>query len=78
MKLDRQFLYAFFLTLSACTTANHAFQSVIIEQGVDMQKFKADRSACEQLVTEKPSNLESTNSLRFRECLINKGYRLMS
>ncbi|WP_333845767.1 hypothetical protein [Limnohabitans sp.] len=43
-----------------------------------MQKFEKDRSDCEQSVKNAPSNMESTNSIRFKECLVKKGYKLMS
>ncbi len=78
MKIFVKYLPFCFLVLSACSTVSEPYHPVILEQGVDMQKFRVDRNTCERAVTEKPSNLESTNNIRFRECLIGKGYKLLS
>jgi hypothetical protein len=72
-------LCAVFITACAATPSRHnAYRTAIIEAGVDMNQFEKDRSDCEQNVTKAPSNMESTNSIRFKECLVKKGYRLLS
>lgn len=78
MKTIAKYLSFSLLILSACSTVSDPYHAVILEQGVDIQKFRVDRNACERAVVEKPSNLDSTNSIRFRECLIGKGYKLLS
>jgi hypothetical protein len=78
MNLNRNLLYLCIATLCGCTTSKNTYDPAIIEHGVDMQKFKIDRTECERTVNETPSNLESTNSTKFRKCLIEKGYKLMS
>jgi len=68
------------LFLSACgsTSSNQgAYHPAIIQEAVDMDKYEADRSSCEKAVRQNPSNMESTNSIRFRECLVNKNYKLL-
>ena len=68
-------------TLAACgTTASkyNPYRPAIIENSVDMNQYEKDRSDCEQSVTSAPSNMESTNNTRFKECLVKKGYKLMS
>jgi succinate dehydrogenase/fumarate reductase-like Fe-S protein len=72
-------LCAVFLTACGAIPANHnPFRPAIIENAVDMNQYEKDRSDCEKGVTNAPSNMESTNSLRFRDCLVKKGYKLMS
>ena len=68
------------LFLSACgstSSGQGAYRPAIIQEAVDMDKYEADRSSCEKAVRQNPSNMESTNSIRFRECLVNKNYKLL-
>lgn len=68
------------LFLSACgsmSSSASAYHPAIIQEAVDMDKYEADRSSCEKAVRQNPSNMESTNSIRFRECLVNKNYKLL-
>jgi hypothetical protein len=70
---------AVFLTACGATPTKHSpYRPAIIENAVDMKQYEKDRSECEQSVTKAPSNMESTNSIRFKECLLKKGYRLLS
>jgi PBP1b-binding outer membrane lipoprotein LpoB len=72
-------LCAVFITACAATPSRHnPYRPAIIENAVDMNQYEKDRSDCEQSVTKAPSNMESTNSIRFKECLVKKGYRLLS
>ncbi len=67
--------------LSACALSSNGdatYHPSIILQGVDLRQYETDRRGCESSVERNPSNLESTNQIRFRECLISKGYKLMS
>jgi len=67
--------------LAACGAipANqNPFRPAIIENAVDMNQYEKDRSDCEKTITSAPSNMESTNSIRFKECLVKKGYKLLS
>jgi hypothetical protein len=68
------------LFLSACgstSSGQGAYRPAIIQEAVDMDKYEADRSSCEKAVRQNPSNMESTNSIRFRDCLVNKNYKLL-
>jgi predicted outer membrane protein len=71
-------LGAIFVSACGTTTKHNPYRPAIIENAVDMNQFEKDRSDCEQSVTKAPSNMESTNSIRFKECLVKKGYRLLS
>ena len=67
--------------LSACGAipANrNPFQPAIIENAVDMNQYGKDRSDCEKTIINAPSNMASTNNIRFKECLVRKGYKLLS
>jgi uncharacterized protein YaiI (UPF0178 family) len=67
--------------LAACgttTSRGNPYRPAIIENAVDMNQYEKDRSDCEQSVTKSPSNMESTNDIRFKECLVKKGYKLLS
>lgn len=56
----------------------HAYHPVIMEQGVNGLRYEADRQACEAQARAHASNYEPSNVARFRQCLLNKGYRLLS
>lgn len=72
-------LCAALLTACSGTPTKHSpYRPAIIENAVDMNQYEKDRSDCEQSVTKAPSNMESTNSIRFKECLVKKGYKLLS
>ena len=67
--------------LHACASTTHSaspFYPAIITQGVDMKKYEADRQACQADIQRAATNMESTNMARFRKCLLDKGYRLLS
>jgi len=71
----------FVATLAACgaTASKHnPYRPAIIESDVDMNQYEKDLSDCEQNVKSAPSNMESTNSFRFKDCLVKKGYKLLS
>jgi len=72
------FLCAVFLVACGTTASNAgAYRPAIMQNGVNMDKYEQDRSECEQAVKQSPSNMESTNSVRFRECLAKKNYKLL-
>ena len=67
--------------LAACgsvKTSPDGYRPSIVDNRLNMQQYEQDRSHCERLVKQSPSNLESTNNIRFRECLLNQGYQLLS
>jgi hypothetical protein len=71
----------FVATLAACgaiVSQQNPYRPAIMENAVDMNQFEKDLSDCEKNVKSAPSNMESTNSFRFRECLVKKGYQLLS
>jgi ABC-type uncharacterized transport system auxiliary subunit len=78
LKLAAILCAAFLAACGATPSKQDAYRPAILENAVDMQKFEKDRSDCEQSVKNAPSNMESTNSIRFKECLVKKGYKLMS
>ena len=41
-------------------------------------RYETDRQACETQVKASPSNYAPNNVVRFRQCLLAKGYRLLS
>ncbi len=45
--------------------------------GVDDPSYERDRAECEAQVLRAPSNYPLTDRVRFRQCLIDKGYRLL-
>ena len=68
------------LLISACSNMSSnqgAYRPAILQEAVDMDKYEQDRSDCEQAVKQSPSNMESTNSIRLRECLVKKNYKLL-
>lgn len=72
-------LGVFLLVACGSTSSNNgAYRPAILENAVDMNKYEQDRSDCERSVKNAPSNMESTNSIRFRECVTKKGYKLLS
>ena len=68
------------IVLTACAvhgTAGYFYPS-IIKDGVDMDEYEKDRSACELKVRGTPSNYELTDLLHFRMCIHGKGYKLLN
>ncbi len=70
-------------TLPACTagltgTPGLNYEPVIILKGVDPVQYEKDRSSCENLTKQNAANYELTNVIRFRQCLVDRGYKLMS
>ncbi len=69
------------LLTSACSSVSNVsvdFHPQIMTNGVDMRQYDKDRSACERDTLDHPSKMESNMHVRFRKCLIDKGYVLLS
>jgi hypothetical protein len=83
------FLAATLLILQGCTTLNPrslnsdassgAYKPLTLES-VDANKYKADKQQCYKQVEaeSETSMMEHYNIIKFRECLVKKGYVLMS
>ena len=69
---------ALFAACGTSKTYSDGYRPSIIDNRVDRHQYEQDRSHCERRVKESPSNLESTNNIRFRECLLRQGYQLLS
>ncbi len=69
---------ALFTACGTSKTYSDGYRPSIIDNRVDRHQYEQDRSHCERRVKESPSNLESTNNIRFRECLLRQGYQLLS
>lgn len=54
------------------------YHPVPMEQGVNGLQYEADRQACETRIKHSPTNYELNDVIRFRRCLVDKGYRLLS
>lgn len=68
-------------TLVGCgsvSTADLGYRPLIMEQGVDLPRYEREREACEAQSQRTPSNYPPTELMRFRQCLLDKGYRLLS
>jgi hypothetical protein len=80
MKISIFILIAVHLVLASCAVrqADSYFHPYIIEQGVDMQQYEKDRSACENKIRSNPSNYDLADKLHFRMCVYDKGYKFMS
>jgi hypothetical protein len=80
IKLSKSSMWVGVLLISACSAMSSnqgAYRPAIMQEAIDMDKYEQDRSDCEQAVKQSPSNMESTNSIRFRECLVKKNYKLL-
>ena len=67
--------------LVACSSIGSVsvdFHPQIMTNGVDMRQYERDRSACERDTLDHPSKMESNMHVRFRKCLTDKGYVLLS
>ena len=69
--------------MSACTTGHGGtaglnYHPAIIEKNVDPVVYEKDRMQCEQQSHQKVSNYEPTQLIQFRQCLIDRGYKLLS
>lgn len=69
--------------LSGCATSGNAdaqsgYHPNIIWQGVDPAVYEKDRAACESTTRQNATNYSPTNTIAFRRCLVQRGYRLMS
>ena len=80
MKINTLFFVGVSLMLASCAMrqADNRFHPSIIENGVDMQQYEKDRSACENKIKSNPSNCDLTDLLHFRMCIHEKGYSFMS
>ena len=80
MKINTLFFVGVSLMFASCAMrqADSRFHPSIIENGVDMQQYEKDRSACENKIKSNPSNYELTDLLHFRMCIHEKGYSFMS
>jgi hypothetical protein len=83
------FLAAAMLILQGCSTFNKAPLNTVSSSGsynpltlesVDANKYKSDKQQCfKQVEAETESSMmEQFNVIKFRECLVKKGYVLMS
>jgi hypothetical protein len=69
------------LLITACQSSSSSsatYNPSIITDGVDMKQYEIDKRNCLLEIQRSYANIESTNQIRFRECLIGKGYKLMS
>jgi len=68
--------------LSGCSTGSTSagglgWQPAIIMDGVNQERWQQDRADCENQMTKNRTNFELNDLVRFRQCLTDKGYRLM-
>ncbi len=54
------------------------YYPAILLKEIDPVRYEKDRMSCESFVKQNATNYEPTNIVRFRQCLIDRGYKLMS
>jgi len=69
--------------LSACAGTHTEilgmdYRPAIIQKDVDLVQYEKDRALCERQTRQKATNYEPTNIVMFRQCLSDRGYKLMS
>jgi hypothetical protein len=54
------------------------YQPAVIQKDLNLEQYEKDRSLCERQTRQKATNYEPTNMVMFRQCLTDRGYKLMS
>ena len=54
------------------------YKPAVLQKDVDAPQYEKDRSLCERESRQKATNYELTNVAMFRQCLVDRGYKLMS
>ena len=71
------------LLLSACAGSQQPllgldYRPAVIQKDLDSEQYEKDRSLCERQARQKATNYEPTNMVMFRQCLTDRGYKLIS
>lgn len=69
--------------LTACSGTHQEmsgldYRPAVLLKDVDPSQYENDRAFCERESRQKATNYELTNVAMFRQCLIDRGYKLMS